>query len=99
LDKASFGQGQFWTGPVLEKATFEQGQKHKMIDFVLSLVMLTAFALIAGAFWLWRRTGEVKQPLLMAVLAVIAIMNVLIWTIPTADGTAPIDRIDETAEE
>ena len=65
-----------------------------MTDLVFSLVMLAAFLLLAGAFLYWRRTGAVKQPLLMVVLAVIAIGNVLIWTIPTADGTAPIDKIE-----
>ncbi|MFN3989904.1 MAG: hypothetical protein ACK4IS_06575 [Erythrobacter sp.] len=66
-----------------------------MSDFVLSLVMLTALALVAGAFAYWRRTGAVKQPLLMVLLAVIALINVLIWTIPTKDGEAPITQIKE----
>ena len=65
-----------------------------MTDIVLSLVMLAAFALIAGAYVLWKRTGETKQPLLMVLLAVIAIGNVLIWTVPTKDGTAPIDQVE-----
>ena len=62
------------------------------MDAVLSIVMLAAIALIVGAVVLWRRTGQVRQPALMVVLALIAIGNVLIWTIPAADGTAPIDR-------
>lgn len=62
-------------------------------DFVLSLVMLTALALVAGAFVYWRRTGMVKQPALMVLLAVIAVINVLIWTIPTTNGPAPLDAI------
>lgn len=65
-----------------------------MIDLVFSLVMLAAILLLAGAYLYWRRTGEVKQPALMVILAVIAIGNVLIWTIPTADGTAPVDKIE-----
>lgn len=64
-----------------------------MTDIVLSIVMLAAFALVAGAFVLWRRTGEFKQPALMVLLAVIAIANVLIWTIPTQDGDAPIEQL------
>lgn len=64
-----------------------------MSDFVLSLVMLTAIALVAGAFFYWRRTGALKQPLLMVLLAVIAIINVLIWTIPTSDGVAPLEQV------
>jgi len=64
-----------------------------MPDFVLSLVMLTAIALVAGAFAYWRRTGAVKQPVLMVLLAAIALINVLIWTIPTRDGRAPLEQV------
>jgi drug/metabolite transporter superfamily protein YnfA len=69
-----------------------------MTDIVLSIVMLTALALLAGAFVLWRKTGQVKQPALMVVLAVIAVLNVLIWTIPTAGGDAPITQIKAAGE-
>jgi len=72
------------------------------VNLVLTLVLVVAAALVVGAFLLWRRTGETKQPILMVVLAVIAVGNVLIWTVPTADGTAPIDQVgganEETAE-
>jgi hypothetical protein len=61
--------------------------------------MLAAFALLAGAFVLWRRTGEVKNPMLMVVLALVAIGNVLIWTIPTSDGTSPLDQAGEVENE
>lgn len=64
-----------------------------MTDIVLSIVMLAALALLAGAFVLWRRTGQVKQPALMVLLAVIAVLNVLIWTIPSSGGEAPITQI------
>lgn len=64
-----------------------------MTDIVLSIVMLATLALLAGAYVLWRRTGQIKQPALMVVLAVIAVLNVLIWTLPTAGGEAPITQI------
>ncbi len=64
-----------------------------MTDIVLSIVMLAALALVAGAVSLWRRTGEVKNPALMVFLAVIAVVNVLIWTLPSTDGQAPIEQI------
>ncbi|MCK0100151.1 hypothetical protein MWU38_12230 [Qipengyuania sp. S6317L1] len=64
-----------------------------MTDLVFSIVILAAILLLVAAFVYWRRTGAVKQPVLMVVLALIAIGNVLIWTIPTADGTAPVDQI------
>ncbi|WP_394731015.1 hypothetical protein [Altererythrobacter sp. GH1-8] len=66
------------------------------MNLVLSLVMLAAGALLAGAFVYWRRTGQTKQPLLMLLLAVIAILNVAIWTVPTKDGKAPVDAIAST---
>ena len=52
-----------------------------MTDIVLSIVMLAALALVGGAVVLWRRTGQIKQPALMVLLAVIAVLNVLIWTV------------------
>ncbi len=69
-----------------------------MTDIVLSIVMLAALALVAGAFVLWRRTGQMKQPALMVVLAVIAVLNVLIWTVPTSSGEAPITQIKSAGE-
>jgi hypothetical protein len=70
-----------------------------MTDIVLSIVMLAALALAAGAVVLWRRTGQVKQPALMVLLAVIAVLNVLIWTIPTSTGEAPITQLKAAGEE
>ncbi|GAA4052463.1 hypothetical protein [Parerythrobacter jejuensis] len=68
-----------------------------MLDIVLSFMMFAAFALLAGAFVLWRR-GVRKQAALMVVLAIIAIGNVLIWTIPDAGGEAPVDRLENATE-
>lgn len=63
-----------------------------MIDIVLSLVMLAAFALVAGAFVLWQRTGERQKPALMVLLALIALANVLIWTLPDEAGRSLADE-------
>ena len=65
------------------------------MDTVLSVVVLAAIALVAGAIWQWRRGGMRKQVWLMLLLAVIMIANVLIWTIPNKDGTVPLDRAAE----
>ncbi|WP_086608018.1 hypothetical protein [Erythrobacter donghaensis] len=70
-----------------------------MTDIVLSIVMLAALALLAGAFVLWRRTGEAKNPLLMVLLAAIAVINVLIWTLPSTGGEAPIEQIKAAGGE
>ena len=66
-----------------------------MTDIVLSVLVLAAFALLGGAWLLYRRTGEAKQPLLMVVLAVVAMVNVAIWTVPDDEGKAPLDRIEQ----
>jgi hypothetical protein len=69
-----------------------------MTDIVLSIGMLAALALVAGAVVLWRRTGQIKQPALMVLLAVSAVLNVLIWTVPSESGEAPIERIKAARE-
>lgn len=65
------------------------------MDIVLSIVMLAAIALLIGAFMLWRRTGQAKHPLLMVVLALVALANVAIWTVPDASGEAPLANVPE----
>lgn len=62
-----------------------------MTSFVLSLAVLTAFALIAGAIVLLRR-GQRKQPVLMLILAAVMIGNVVIWSIPTPGGDTLVNR-------
>jgi hypothetical protein len=68
------------------------------MDTVLSVVVLAAIALVAGAIWQWRRGGMRKQVWLMLLLAVIMIANVLIWTIPNATGEAPVTRLEQGPE-
>lgn len=57
-------------------------------------MVLAAIALLLGAFALWRKGGPIKQVWMMVLLAVIAIANVAIWTVPDAEGTAPVDKLD-----
>ena len=63
-----------------------------MLNLVLSLLVLAAFALIAGAFILFRR-GFRKQAGLMVVAALVALLNVAIWTIPDSSGVSPVDGV------
>ncbi|MEL6239282.1 MAG: hypothetical protein AAFQ90_11930 [Pseudomonadota bacterium] len=65
------------------------------VGITLAVVMLLVFALFGGAYALWRQTGDPTKPVLMVILALVAVVNVLIWTLPDADGAAPIDMIGE----
>lgn len=66
-----------------------------MMGTVLSIVMLAGLLLLVGAFALWRRGGSRKQVLLMVLLAVICFVNIAIWTVPDAEGEAPLDRVKQ----
>ncbi len=69
------------------------------VSIVLALVMLAAFALIIGAFVVWRRTGSLEKPALMVILALVAFANVMIWTVPTSSGDTPVDQAEAAREE
>lgn len=69
-----------------------------MLDIALSLAVLAALALLVGAYFTWRRSGDRKQALLMVVLALVAILNVAIWTVPDASDEAPLDKIERGHE-
>lgn len=69
-----------------------------MLDFAMSLAMLSALILVGGAVWLYRKNGPNRQTLLMAVMALVLLGNVLIWAIPlpeeAADSAAPSAATD-----
>ena len=61
------------------------------MDAVLSILTLSALLFSFLALFLWRSRGLRTQPLLLVFLAIIAIANVLIWTVPYEDGDhAPV---------
>lgn len=62
-------------------------------DTVLSILVLSAFALLLGAFVLWRRGGPKRQVTLMVILALVALANVAIWIVPDERGAAPVDQL------
>lgn len=66
-----------------------------MLDTVLALTVLAAILLFFGAFFMWRRTGNRQQALLMVLLALVALVNVAIWTVPDEGGEAPLDKVDQ----
>ena len=58
---------------------------------VLSLLVLTAFALLGGAAFLWRRNGFSKQVWLMLLLALVIVVNIGIWMLPNERGETLIE--------
>lgn len=62
-----------------------------MLSTVLSMLMLAMLVLAAGAVFLWRR-GERKRPALMVLLALVALVNVAIWTLPDKRGNTPMEQ-------
>ncbi|TIX51798.1 hypothetical protein [Alteraurantiacibacter aquimixticola] len=53
-----------------------------MFDLILSITVLAAFALMGGAWYLWKKRGQDRQAMLMAILSLVMLANVLVWTIP-----------------
>ncbi len=58
---------------------------------VLSILVLAAIALLLGGAMMWRK-GDRKRAMLMVMLAMIAAINVAIWTLPDASGEAPVAK-------
>jgi hypothetical protein len=64
------------------------------MNTVLTVLVIAALALLAGAYFLWRRGAPTRQVVLMAVLAATMLANVVIWTLPYSSGEAPVDKAD-----
>lgn len=69
-----------------------------MFDIIMSIIVLAAIALVAGAFVLWRK-GLGKQAMLMLILAMVMVVNVAIWMIPTESGETPAELADQMTGE
>jgi hypothetical protein len=63
------------------------------MDVILSVMVLAALALVAGAVFLLRRGGARLQAWLMLVLAGVIVANVLLW--PKSGG---VDLAEHAAE-
>lgn len=66
-----------------------------MIQTVLALLVLAVILLGFGAVVQWRR-GEQRKAVLLVILALVAALNVGIWTIPDASGEAPVSKATAT---
>lgn len=65
-----------------------------MMNAVLSLLVLAVLLLPLLALTMWRR-GARQQAALMLVLALVAAVNVAIWTWPDAAGKAPAGQVPQ----
>ena len=65
-----------------------------MINAVLSLLVLAVILLPLLALTMWRR-GARQQAVLLVVLALVAAVNVAIWTLPDAAGNAPAGQLPQ----
>ncbi|GGC14924.1 hypothetical protein GCM10011494_37160 [Novosphingobium endophyticum] len=68
------------------------------MDIAISLLVLTAIALVLGAVALFRRGGYRKQAVLMLVLAAVMAVNVVIWTVPTQEGKSLVTETEKAPE-
>lgn len=66
-----------------------------MSNAVLSLTMLVALVLLGGAYLSWRVTGDRRRAVLMVILAVIALANVALWTLPGPSGDTPLQKAEQ----
>ena len=63
-----------------------------MVNIVLSLGMLAGFALIWGAWRMWRREGAGQKMWLMVAAALVIFANVAIWTVPDKQGRSLLQQ-------
>ena len=59
---------------------------------ILSIMVLGAIALTAGAIYLWNRDGMRRQALLMLVLVAVIAANVALLTVPVGDGQSVVEQ-------
>lgn len=65
-----------------------------MLTTALSLLTFAVLLTLVGAVLQWRR-GERRKAVLLVILAVVAAMNLAIWTVPYDSGEAPVARADQ----
>ena len=66
-----------------------------MVNIVLSIGMLAGFALIWGAWRMWRREGAGQKMWLMVAAALVIFANVAIWTVPDKQGRSLVETEKE----
>ena len=49
---------------------------------LLSIAVLSAFALFAGGVWLTLKSHDMKRGILMIIAGIVILGNVIIWVLP-----------------
>jgi hypothetical protein len=62
-----------------------------MANAILSIGMLAGFALLWGAWRLWKRDGLVQKAWLMVAAALVIFANIAIWTVPDKSGNTLVN--------
>jgi hypothetical protein len=65
-----------------------------MTGAFLSIAMIGGFALLWGAWRLWKRDGLGQKVWLMVAAALVLFANVAIWTVPNEQGRTLVDSTD-----
>lgn len=60
---------------------------------IVSIMMLAAFALVAGAISLWRRGASRRQIALMLGVALVIVANVAIWVVPMGENAPLMQQV------
>ncbi|MGC1468172.1 MAG: hypothetical protein WA793_02225 [Sphingorhabdus sp.] len=66
-----------------------------MTAAILSIAMLGGFALLWGAWKLWKRDGLGQKVWLMIAAALVLFANVAIWTVPDDQGRSLVESSDQ----
>lgn len=66
-----------------------------MTTAILSIAMLGGFALLWGAWKLWKREGLGQKVWLMIAAALVLFANVAIWTVPDDQGQSLAESTDQ----
>lgn len=68
--------------------------RSRMTGAILSIAMIAAFALLWGAWKLWKREGIGQKVWLMVAAALIIFANVAIWTVPNEKGLSLVTETE-----
>lgn len=86
--RASLGEGARKDHPALAPLaqSIHSFYAARMTGAILSIAMIAGFALLWGAWKLWKREGLGQKVWLMVAAALVIFANVAIWTVPDKSG-------------